>query len=122
MDGIGLHLVPAQARTQLTIERHGQAIGRPVLQVRGQRGPQVVRPMRHRETQLFARMCQALTSGNPPEAEDRSGAYAVRANGAYLQRSFSRCGPARACLAGIELRVFGNSATPSGTQKCGYAC
>ena len=36
LDGIGLHLVPAQARTQVAIERHGQAIGRTVHQLRGQ--------------------------------------------------------------------------------------
>jgi len=32
-----------------------------------------------------------------------------------MQQRVSRCGPERACLAGIELRVFGYSATPSGT-------
>ena len=36
LDGIGLHLVPAQSRTQVAIERNGQAIGRTVLQLRGQ--------------------------------------------------------------------------------------
>ena len=77
--------------------------------------------MLHRETQLFARMCQALATGNLPETKDRPDAYAVCAGGTYLQQCVSRCGPKRVCLSGIEPRVFGNSATPSGTQKCGFA-
>ena len=32
---IGLHLVPAQSRTQVGIERYGQAVGRTVLQISG---------------------------------------------------------------------------------------
>ncbi len=39
LDGVGLHLVPAQSRAQVGVERHGQAIGRTVLQILGQRGP-----------------------------------------------------------------------------------
>ncbi|OGB50931.1 MAG: hypothetical protein A2503_10790 [Burkholderiales bacterium RIFOXYD12_FULL_59_19] len=38
LDGVGLHLVPAQSRAQVGIERYGQAIGRTVLQSGGQRG------------------------------------------------------------------------------------
>lgn len=82
----------------------------------------MVRSMLYREAQLLARMCQTLTTGNLPEAKDRPSTGIVRADGAYLQQRVSRCGPARVCLAGIELRVFGNSATPSGTLKRGFAC
>lgn len=78
--------------------------------------------MLHREAQLLARMCQALATGNLPEAEDRPSACIVRADRAYLQQRVSRCGPERACLAGIEPWIFGNSATPSGTLKRGFDC
>lgn len=36
LDGVGLHMVAAQSRAQVGIKRHGQAIGRTVLQLRGQ--------------------------------------------------------------------------------------
>lgn len=39
LDGVGLHLVPAQSRAQVGIERHGQTIGRTVPKISGQRGP-----------------------------------------------------------------------------------
>lgn len=74
------------------------------------------------EAQLFARMCQALATWNLPEAEDRPRVCVVHADGAYPQRRVSRCGPARVCLAGVELRVVGYSATPSGTLKRRFAC
>ena len=122
LEGVGLHQVPTQARAQVGIERHGQAIGRPVRQRSRQRSPQAVRSMLYCEAQLFARMYHALTPGNLPEAEDRPSACVVRADGAYLQQRVSRCGPERACLAGIEPRIFGNSATPSGTLRRGVAC
>ncbi len=38
----------------------------------------------------------------------------MRESCTYMQQCVSRCSPERACLAGIELRVFGYSATPSG--------
>lgn len=67
-------------------------------------------------------MRQMLATGNRPEAEDRPSAGIVCADGANLQQRVSRCGPERVCLASIELRIFGNSATPSGTLKRGVAC
>ena len=122
LDGVGLHLVPAQSRTQVGIKRHGQAIRRTVHQRNGQRGPQAMRSMLNREAQLRARMYQTLTAGNLPEAEDRPSACIVRADRAYLQQRVSRCGPERVCLACIEPWVFGYFATPSGTLKRGFAC
>lgn len=74
------------------------------------------------ETQLRASMGQALAAGNLPEAENRPSACIVRADRSYLQERVSRCGPARVCLTGIELRIFGYSATPSGALKRGFAC
>lgn len=70
LDSIGLRLVPSQSRTQVGIERHSQAIGRPILQLSRQRGPQAVRPMLRHDVQLRARMRQALATGNLPKAED----------------------------------------------------
>ncbi|OGB50930.1 MAG: hypothetical protein A2503_10785 [Burkholderiales bacterium RIFOXYD12_FULL_59_19] len=83
-----------------------------------------MRPMLHREAQLLARMCQALATGNLPEAEEWPSAciVLVRADGTYLEQRVSRSRPERACLAGIELRVLGYSATPSGTLRRGSAC
>ncbi len=81
-----------------------------------------MRSMLSCETQLLARMCQALASWNPPEAEDRFSAGILRANGANLQPRVSRCEPERVCLARIELRVFGYFATPSGTLRRSFAC
>ena len=77
--------------------------------------------MLYGETQMLACMCQALTPGNLPETEHRACSGIVRTGGAYLQQRVSRCGPPRGCLAGIEPRIFGNSATPSGTLKRGFA-
>lgn len=122
LDGVGLHLIPGQSRAQVSIKRHGQAIGRTVHQRSTQRSPQAVRSMLYCETQLLARMCYTLATRNLPEAEDRPSACSVRTDDAYLQQCVSRCGPERVCLAGIEPRIFGNSATPSGTLKRGFAC
>ena len=81
-----------------------------------------MRSMLYREAQLLACMCQALAAWNLPETEDRLVAYIVRADSADLQQRVSRCGPEWLCLAGIELRVLGNSATPSGMLRRGVAC
>lgn len=122
LNGIGLHLVPAQSRSQLAIKRHGQAIGRTVHHRSRQRRPQAMRSMLCGKVQLFARMYHALAPGNFPKAKDRPGACVVRADGAYLQQRVSRCGPEWVCLARIEPRVFGYFATPSGTLRRGVAC
>lgn len=73
------------------------------------------------EAQLRACMRQTLTTGNLPEAEDRPSACIVRADGTYLQQRVSCCRPERVCLAGIELRVFGDFATPSEALRRGVA-
>ncbi len=39
LDGVGLHLVPAQSRAQVSIKRHGQAVGRTVRQRSRQQRP-----------------------------------------------------------------------------------
>lgn len=48
----------------------------------------------------------------------------MRESCTYMQQYVSRCNPERARLAGIELRVFGYSATPSWTlnrvRRCVY--
>lgn len=115
LDSIGLCLVTGQSRAQMGIKRHSQAIGRAIFQLSGQRGPQAVRPVLRRETQLGARMRQSFATSNLPEIEDWRSARIVRVDSAHMQRRVSRCGPERVCLAGIELRVFGYFATPSWT-------
>jgi len=72
LNGIGLHLVPRQSRAQMGIEGHSQAIGRAVLQFRGERGPQTVRSIFRPDVQLRACMRQALATGNLPEVEGQT--------------------------------------------------